>query len=138
MVTEDEPHRTVRVGANGATDWYRRHPGLPCHQRAIHSGLDRCLAVTHGQQHGGFHLCRSMSSQAAILPDLALQAGSQPEGESLLLGRAYLRTTVTSREAVSVTHSNSLHSWKNAWTKAGPLRKAFSPCAVTVTTTVWS
>jgi hypothetical protein len=61
-------------GANGATDWYRRHPGLPCHQRAIHSGLDRCRAVTHGQQHGGFHRCRSMSSQAAILPDLALQA----------------------------------------------------------------
>jgi hypothetical protein len=54
-----------------------------------------------------------------ITLDLALQAGSQPEGESLLAGRAYLRTTVTSCEAVRIMHSDSLHSWKKACTKAG-------------------
>jgi hypothetical protein len=62
-----------RGGANGATVC-EGHPHRPCHRRAIHSGLERSRADNHGQPRSSLDLRHSLSSQVAILPDLALGA----------------------------------------------------------------
>ena len=49
----------------------------PCHQRAIHSGLKRSPADTHGQPRSSLDLRRSPPSQVTSLRDLALQAGGR-------------------------------------------------------------
>jgi hypothetical protein len=49
----------------------------PCHERAIHSSLDRSPVDNHGQHHNGRDLRRSPFPKVTILPDLALQAGSR-------------------------------------------------------------
>jgi hypothetical protein len=40
VVTEDGPHPSIEVGANGVTRCHG-HPRRPCHQRAIHNGPGR-------------------------------------------------------------------------------------------------
>jgi hypothetical protein len=50
----------------------------PCHERAIHSSLDRSPVDNHGQHHNGRDLRRSPFPKVTILPDLALGAGGQP------------------------------------------------------------
>jgi hypothetical protein len=55
---------------------YQARQHRPCHQRAIHSGLKRSPADTHGQHHGTGELRRSPPFKVTIPPDLALGAGS--------------------------------------------------------------
>jgi hypothetical protein len=52
-------------------------PRRPCHQRAIHSSLDRSPADNHGQHHHGYDLLSSSPPQVPNLPGPALQAGSR-------------------------------------------------------------
>ena len=65
-----------RAGAYTARP-HKRRPRRPCHDRAIHSGLDRSPADNHGQRHSGLDLRRSPSSQVTTAPDLALSAGGR-------------------------------------------------------------
>jgi hypothetical protein len=65
-----------RAGAE-TSGLYERRPRPACHYRAIHSGPGRSSADSHGQRHSGLDLRHSLSSQVAILPDLALGAGGR-------------------------------------------------------------
>jgi hypothetical protein len=75
VVTEDGPHRTVRVSHQRT-----RIPGsslAACHYRATHSGPYRSPADNHGQRRSSIDLCSFTSPQVTIEADLALGAGGR-------------------------------------------------------------
>ena len=95
VVTEDEPHPSVRVEPT-ARSGTRRHPRRPCHKRAVHSSSDRSPADNHGQRQSSIDLRRSPPSQVTIPPDLALGAGSRAVADSLRMGAAHLWSAMCS------------------------------------------
>jgi hypothetical protein len=70
--------RKLRSAWDPTTPICTRAPNGPCHYRAIHSSPYRSSADNHGQRQGALDQRRSVPSQVAAPPDLALQSGGRP------------------------------------------------------------
>jgi hypothetical protein len=68
MVTEDRPHRTVRVERTARPD-----TGVILGDRAIHNGHDRARADNHGKRRSSIDLRGFTFLQVTIVADLALE-----------------------------------------------------------------